>query len=556
MDTDDPGYVDPADQWVLNPATGMYELRLTGPLAPEPPMADQGGYPPQHDDGWGQTAAYQQYGYEPGPEQQWGPTAAATGQTQYDAAWAPAAGPAASGDEQWAPAGPGDEQWPPAPPSAPQEPPAPQWASEAPAEPETPAVAPPRAASGSRRRKAPAGGGGSKGGKGGSASRGRGPVVWGVGITCGVLLVGGIVGAVALRGGGGGPGMHAVDLGDDASPVPVRNGPVNVLVLSTGPKAGQSADSAVLLHLSADRGNATALAIPPGLVTDIPDCQVDGKTVPGAKAQPFSTALTGRGPGCSLRTAEKLTGLPVDHVVQLDYPAVPAGAKGVASADRCVDRTLAAPRTLTAVANAAPAALTADTAIGTPETLSNLAAAMGAVDPKNTTFVTVPVKSGGSAALDTDKATQLFKMMAADVSLSASQKAAPDPKLSGSKATPHDTRVEIYNGTGEFGKSQDVLAWLQNDKGVDRSTNGGDAHSKVAKTTLEYAPNQEDQARSLAAMMGLPASALIEGKKDAAPRANMKLTLGTDFTEPGVPVGPPSSPPKGVKLTPGSTVRC
>jgi LytR cell envelope-related transcriptional attenuator/cell envelope-related transcriptional attenuator-like protein len=345
-------------------------------------------------------------------------------------------------------------------------------------------------------------------------------------------------------------------VGDAAGTVPVRNGPVNVLVLSAGPKKGASADSAVLLHLSASRDNVTALAIPPDLVTDIPACQVGGKTVPGAKAQPFAAALTERGPGCSLRTAEQLTGLQVDHVVEIDYAAVPSGTKGVAAADRCVDRVLAAPRNLTALANAEPAALTADTAIGTPETLSNLAAAMGAVDPKNTTFVTVPVKSGGSAAVDTGKATQLYKMMAADVSLSAAQKPAPDPKLTGSRATAHNTRVEIYNGTGRFGASQDVLAWLQNTEHADRTTNGGDAHAKATRTTLEYAPNQADQARSLAAMMGLPASALIEGKKDAAPRANMKLTLGADFTEPGVPVGPPSSPPAGVKLTPGTAVRC
>lgn len=545
MDTEDPGYVDPADQWVLNPATGMYELRLTGPLAPEPQAAEQGGYPPQYDDGWGQTAAYQAYGYEPAPEpQEWGPTASTTGQAQYEAAWAPSSGTGgqAPDEDPWGPAASGGFQ----------EPPAPQWEPDPPAEPEAPVAAPPRPAAGSRRRKAPAGGSRS----GLAALRGRGPVVLGAGIACGVLLVGGIVGALALRGGGGGPGMNAVDVGDAASSVPVRNGPVNVLVLSAGPKRGDSGDSAVLLHLAGGRDNATALAIPPDLLTDIPDCQVDGRTVRGAKAQPFAAALTGRDPGCSLRTAEQLTGLEIDHVLEIDYAAVPSGTKGVAAADRCVDRSLAVPRTLTALADAKPAALTADTAISTPETLSNLAAALGAVDPKNTTFVAMPVKSGGSAALDADKATQLFKMMAADVSLSPAQKPAPDPKLTGSKAAAHDTRVEIYNGTGRFGVSQDVLAWLQNDMHADRTTNGGDASAKAEKTTLEYAPNQADQARSLAAMMGLPASALVEGAKDAAPKANMKLTLGADFVKPGVPVGPPSTPPAGVKLTPGTAVRC
>jgi hypothetical protein len=164
--------------------------------------------------------------------------------------------------------------------------------------------------------------------------------------------------------------------------------------------------------------------------------------------------------------------------------------------------------------------------------------------------------TGASAAPDKDKASQIYALLANDVSLTGAQSAASDPKLTGPKAKPHDTRVEIYNGTGVFGASQDVLAWLQNTQGVDRSTNGGDAHGKVAKTTLQYAPNQADQARSLAAMMGLPASALVQGTKDAAPRANMTLTLGADYTKPGAPIGPPTAPPKDVKLTPGTAAHC
>jgi hypothetical protein len=222
-----------------------------------------------------------------------------------------------------------------------------------------------------------------------------------------------------------------------------------------------------------------------------------------------------------------------------------------------VDRTVADPRTLTALARTAPAALTTDTPLGSAKALGTLADAMGAADPEHVTFVTIPLQDGAAPqAADPQKASQLYALLANDVSLSPDHPPAVDPRLVGPKATPHNTRVEIYNGTGVFGASQDVLSWLQNSKGVNRSTNGGDAHAKARKTTLQYAPNQADQARSLAAMMGLPASALIPGTKDAAPRANMTLTLGADFTAPGVPVGPPTAPPKGVTLTPASGVRC
>jgi hypothetical protein len=366
------------------------------------------------------------------------------------------------------------------------------------------------------------------------------------------VLVAGVTAGIAVLRHGGGPAIHTVDIGAAGSKDAVHSGAMNVLMLSSRPT-----DTAVVLHIAADRGNVTALGIPPVLATDIPDCPAGGGTVKGAKQQPFSAALSGRGPGCALRVAEQLTGLPVDHVVLVDYAAAKAASSGVRAADLCVDRTVADPRTLTALARTAPAALTTDTPLGSAKALGALADAMGAADPEHVTFVTVPVQAGTAPqAADGQQASQLYALMANDVSLSPDHPPAVDPKLVGPKATPHNTRVEIYNGTGVFGASQDVLSWLQNSKGVNRSTNGGDAHTKEQKTTLQYAPNQADQARSLAAMMGLPASALIPGTKDAAPRANMTLTLGADFTAPGVPVGPPTAPPKGVTLTPASGVHC
>jgi hypothetical protein len=381
--------------------------------------------------------------------------------------------------------------------------------------------------------------------------------MWTLGAACAVLVAAVTAGVVVLADGGG-PGIRTVDIGDAGSKDAVHDGAMNVLVLSGRSAVGTTpADTAVLLHLAADRGNATALTIPPELLTDIPDCTVGGETVKGAGQQPFSAALSGRGPGCALRVVKQLTGLPVDHVVVVDYAAAKAGSAGVGAADLCVDRTLAAPRTLAALARTAPAALTTDTPLGSAKALGSLADTMGAVDPKHVTFVALPVQgAAASPVADQDKASQLYALLAHDVSLSPAQPPAPDPKLVGPKATPHNTRVEIYNGTGVFGASQDVLSWLQNTQGVNRSTNGGDAHVKAPRTTLEYAPNQADQARSLAAMMGLPASALIAGTKDAAPRANMTLTLGADFTKPGVPVGPPTAPPKGVRLTLAPDVGC
>lgn len=76
-----------------------------------------------------------------------------------------------------------------------------------------------------------------------------------------------------------------------------------------------------------------------------------------------------------------------------------------------------------------------------------------------------------------------------------------------------------------------------------RSTNKANAPEKAAKTTLTYAPNQADQARKLADMMGLPATALKPGTTDAGEREPMTLVLGSDFKGAGVPItGPVKAP--------------
>lgn len=554
MSTEESGYVDPADQWVLDPETGTYQLRLDTPQQPyqQQEQQEQPGFAPG-DTYQGGYGGYDAYGYDGQP------VAAGYGAMAEPPAQAPAAYPAppeppgyAPYEVPDAPSAYGGYDAPDAPPSYGGYPdpgaPDPGPDRDAP-DPEPPVPPRPAPAPGGRRAARQA----QKRRPAGLPLKG-GPVVWGAGAAVAVLVVGGIV-AVAALGGGGGGSMHTVDVGAAGSRTPTHTGAMNVLLLSAHPAAG-AADSAVLVHLAADRGSATALAIPSTVRTDIPNCPAaDGKgTVGGAKGQPFSAALGGgRDAACALLTVRQLTKLAVDHVVMVDYAAA-KGVKGVAAGDTCVDRTVTVPRTLTALAHGRPGALTADAPISTPETLSNVAAAFGAIDPKNTTFLTLPVQKG---APDPDKAPQVYALLANDVSLSAPAKpTAPDPKLVGKKAVPHETRVMIYNGTGVFGASQDVLAWLQTTQGVDRSTNGGDAHAKAAKTTLQYAPNQADQARSLAAMMGLPASALIEGTKDAAPKANMTLTLGADYTKPGVPVGPPTSAPEGVKLTPGTSARC
>ncbi|MFF7358882.1 MULTISPECIES: LCP family protein [Streptomyces] len=130
----------------------------------------------------------------------------------------------------------------------------------------------------------------------------------------------------------------------------------SVLVIGTDKRQGKGdagygdansvghADTDILLHVSQDRTNATALSIPRDLITDIPDCptkQPDDSTkvIPGTKGVRFNQSLgqLGRDPGCTVRTVEQLAGgMKVDHFMMADFNAVKTLTTAVGGVDVCL----------------------------------------------------------------------------------------------------------------------------------------------------------------------------------------------------------------------------
>ncbi|MEU1780909.1 MULTISPECIES: LCP family protein [Streptomyces] len=392
------------------------------------------------------------------------------------------------------------------------------------------------------------------------------------------------------------------------------------------------ADTTVLFHVSEDRTNATALSIPRDMITDIPDCptkQKNGstKTIPGSKGVRFNESLgqEDRDPGCTWRTVEQLTGLKVSHFMMADFNAVKELSSAVGGVEVCVakdinDRdshlkmakgrhtvegeqalafvrtrhsvgfggdlsrielqqqflssmlrkmksgdTLTNPKKLYDLSDAATNSLTVDTGIGSISKLTSLAKELRKVNLKNVTFATVPVldnpadgKQHKTVILDKPKAEPLFAMVRQDVSLTEEKEkekkaqeqadAKQAALLQGPKAEPAKVRVKILNGSGRVGAAQETVAWMQNSKAVSHSSNGGNAAGgKKDKTLLEFAPNQADQARRVAEDMGLPVDALKQTTADAPPTAEMTLTLGADFKGAGVPVSAPKKAPEGIQ---------
>ncbi|MER7903220.1 LytR C-terminal domain-containing protein, partial [Streptomyces sp. NPDC095614] len=78
----------------------------------------------------------------------------------------------------------------------------------------------------------------------------------------------------------------------------------------------------------------------------------------------------------------------------------------------------------------------------------------------------------------------------------------------------------------------------------------------VKKTQLVYGPNQADQARRLADLMGMSASALKPTTTDAGEMEPMKLTLGPDFTEAGSPLSAPTKAPDEIQRVEADKAVC
>ncbi|MFJ9913701.1 LCP family protein [Actinacidiphila glaucinigra] len=587
-------HVDPADQWVFDPETGSYQLRLDPPQQPERGVPAQGaGRRAQRVQPQGGGRA------RPGRSGAEDEGHGAVGGRSADGGRTAGAGRAAGNG---------------------------------------------RAAGGGRTAAGGRAAGGARGEGGGRAaartsrrrpksrkSAKKRALIWTAG-TLGVVVIAACIGVYALYQQLNG-NINAIDPGIGSKNA-TSTGPVNILVIGTDSRKGLKgkygdsanvghADTTILFHVSKDRSNATALSIPRDIITDIPDCptkQHDGSTkiIPAESGVRFNTSLGqyGRDPGCTMRTVKALTGITPDHFMMANFDAVKDLSTAVGGVEVCLAKdiddpdshlklakgrhtvageqalafvrtrhsvgfggdlsrielqqqflssmmrkmksgdTLTSPTKLLKLANTATKALTVDTGIGSVTKLSELAKDLSRVNTKNITFATVPVidnpaeKVHTTVVLDETKAPQLFSMVKDDVSLTEvkkKQKASDAAKLKGPKADPINVRVEVLNGSGVFGAAQDTVNWLQNDEGVSRSTNGGNAPAEVKKTTLEYAPNQADQARRLAAMMGLPASALKQGTEDAAPRANMTLTLGKDFKQAGTPIATPTKAPEGIQ---------
>lgn len=257
---------------------------------------------------------------------------------------------------------------------------------------------------------------------------------------------------------------------------------------------GANADVIMVVHVSADRSNATVLSIPRDTVVNIPACTAGGRTYP-ARTDRINASLNA-GPSCTAQTVGQLTGITINHFLVIDFAGVVTMSDAVGGVDVCVNKdvydtyshlklakgshtlegdaalqflrtrhgfgdggdigrtiaqhlflssmirtvesasTLANPVKVYNLADAATKAITVDQDLGSVSALSSLLLEVKDVPSKRITFVTMPSDynpQNKNELIPAANAAAVFAKIAHDVSFTAAAKPT-------SSATPSGTR--------------------------------------------------------------------------------------------------------------------
>jgi len=136
------------------------------------------------------------------------------------------------------------------------------------------------------------------------------------------------------------------------------NTPENILVVGTDTRTGQGrafgstvdasgnghSDTAFLLHISADRKSAFAVSIPRDSWVVRPGCRADGST-DGTLTPPgrFNSAFAVGGRNCVIAAVKFLTGVPVNHFVEVNFLGFEAIVNALGGVDICTTQAISDP---------------------------------------------------------------------------------------------------------------------------------------------------------------------------------------------------------------------
>ncbi|WP_406865333.1 LCP family protein [Streptomyces sp. HUAS MG47] len=374
-------------------------------------------------------------------------------------------------------------------------------------------------------------------------------------------------------------------------------------------------DTVMLVHLSEDRERASVVSLPRDSYAEMPE-HVDATTGRRHDAHPvkLNAAYAEGGPALTVRTVENMTGVKIDHYLEVDFTsfmktvdavggveictakpmkdtytglAMPAGRHRLSGGQalqyvrsRHVDgaadlgrmqrqqRFLAAlihritgngvllnPVRFREVATTVLGSVRADQGFGADRML-DLAKAMRGFGPASSEFVSVPVGDvsfpvkGIGSTVKWDAKKARKLFLALREDKPLAPHRGPAVRRVVVDVAPREIRVQVYNGTRTAGLGRKVDAAL---RGTGFDTTGAPLNSTgpvVRRTLVTYDPRWDRSAKSLAA--ALPGAEL---RAVAGQGRTMRVTAGADYR--GVtPVRPESTHSGEFDAVTGDQVVC
>ncbi|CAL9523679.1 Polyisoprenyl-teichoic acid--peptidoglycan teichoic acid transferase TagU [Streptomyces sp. enrichment culture] len=159
--------------------------------------------------------------------------------------------------------------------------------------------------------------------------RGLYAAVW---ATVGALVLAGAgFGLVYLRIDGNIAGVDIDSVLGPDRPADVPDGTLDILLLGSDSRSGDNSrygrddgtarsDTAMIVHVNKAHDRASVVSIPRDTLVERPECEkTGGGTAPAARRAMFNQAYEIGGPACTVKTVESMTGIRMDHYVELDF---------------------------------------------------------------------------------------------------------------------------------------------------------------------------------------------------------------------------------------------
>jgi LCP family protein required for cell wall assembly len=148
---------------------------------------------------------------------------------------------------------------------------------------------------------------------------------------------------------------------DDSESVPSNpeegiTGPINMLIVGSDTREGQDgvygeveselADVIILLHVSADRTNASVVSFPRDLLVPIPSCpDPKGGSFSAMSRQMINSSIGYGGVACTHLTVQNFTGLEIPYVAMIDFKGVIEMSNAVGGVDVVIEEPMYDPYT-------------------------------------------------------------------------------------------------------------------------------------------------------------------------------------------------------------------